>query len=56
MAEIVMRFDVQDVDPTRVDPHDISDWLIGLYDIERRAHNAPFELAFEHLECEWEDS
>jgi hypothetical protein len=51
-AEIVLRFDV-DVDPTKVDPHDVSDWLMSLYEDEARVGNAPFVLAENHLEAEW---
>ena len=52
-VEIVLRFDVQNVDPARVDPQEIADYLFGLYDAEYRAGNTDYLLAENRLEAEW---
>ena len=55
MESIRITFDVLDVDPRLVDPHDIAEYLFGLYDIERRTGNTPFQLGENFLTAEWEE-
>jgi hypothetical protein len=55
VAEIIIQFDVDDVDPARVDPHDIANYLLGLHDIEMHSGNAPFILGESSLQAEWAD-
>ena len=54
MPTIVLRFNV-DADPSRLDPHDVAEYLMALHDVEVRSGNATFEVATEFLEAEWED-
>lgn len=55
-AYITLKFDVQDVDPTLVDPNEIADYLFGLYDADVKANKPRYELAQGFLEAEWEDA
>lgn len=54
MPEIVLTFDVADVDPTTLDPMEVAEYLFSLYDEDRRVGNAPYELAAGSLSAEWE--
>jgi hypothetical protein len=53
MAVLVIRVDV-DVDPTRVDPLEVAESLMYLYDEARKVDPPDFEMAQESLEAEWQ--
>lgn len=54
MAVLIMRFDVA-VDPTLVDPLDVAESLMYLYDESRKVDPPDFEMAQESLEAEWSE-
>jgi hypothetical protein len=53
MPDIIITFDVDGVDPTKVDPVEVAEYLLGLYDDDARANGRRFILAENHLEAEW---
>jgi len=55
VTDITIRFDVEGVDPTLVDPLQIAEALLDAYANDRR-HSPDalyFEPAEDHLEAEW---
>lgn len=51
---LAVHFTVEDVDPTRVDPHDVAEWITDVLDVEVRAGNAEYRVTFES--AEWADA
>lgn len=52
MADIILRFNVEGVDPALVDPLDVADELFKHYDAAGY-QNQEFDLASGSLEAEW---
>ncbi len=55
-TDITITFSVDGVDPTRIDPHELADYLLDMAAEDVRA-NGPDErwgdLAVDHMSAEW---
>ena len=59
MGEITITFDVDDVDATKIDPHELADYLLDLASEDSR-RNGPDErwgdLGMNHMSAKWGDN
>jgi hypothetical protein len=57
MTSITITFSVEGVNPTKIDPHELADYLLDLAAEEVRANGTDDrwgELAADHMSAEWE--
>lgn len=55
MARMIIVINLPDVDPTRVDPHDIAEDIVEVWNEDRDLHGDVCHAEVQFVSAEWED-